>query len=86
MEKLFSISYKLRYAETSDWGSEYLRANNKKQALSLFAKKRKISTAKFKSSDDWCWEEGVWSAQFWNITQVKEIPCPHCSGTGIIKI
>lgn len=86
MEKLFAISYKLRYAETSDWGTEYLKASNKGQALSIFAKKRKISTDKFKSFNDWYWEEGVWLAQFWNIIQVKEIPCSHCSGTGIIHI
>ncbi len=86
MEKIFAISYKLRYAETSDWGTEYLKAINKGQALSLFAKSRKVSTTKFKDFNDWHWEEGVWSAEFWNIKQVKETPCPHCSGTGIIKV
>ena len=86
MEKLFAISYKLRYAETSDWGTEYLKANNKEHALSIFAKSRKVLTTKFKSFNDWRWEEGVWSAEFRNIKQVKEVPCPHCSGTGIIKI
>jgi hypothetical protein len=86
MEKTFAISYKLRYAETSDWGIEYLKASNKEQALNSFAKTRKISTAKFKSSNDWHWEEGVWLAEFRNIKQVKEIPCPHCSGTGIIHL
>jgi hypothetical protein len=86
MEKTFAISYKLRYAETSDWETEYLSASNKKQALSLFAKTRKIPVAKFKNFNNWYWEEGVWFAQFWNIKQVKEKPCSHCSGTGIIKI
>lgn len=86
MEKLFAISYKLRYCETSDWETEYLKANNKAEALNIFAKRRKISTNKFKSFNDWCWEEGVWSAQFWNVKQVKEKPCSHCNGTGIIKV
>lgn len=86
MEKIFAISYKLRYTETSDWGTEYLKASNKGHALSIFAKARKIPTAKFKSFNDWHWEEGVWSAEFHNIKPVKEMPCPHCSGTGIIHI
>jgi len=86
MEKTFAISFKLRYAETSDWGTEYLKASDKGQALNIFARARKISTTKFKSFNDWHWEEGVWSAEFWNIKKVKEMPCPHCSGTGIIKI
>jgi len=84
MEKIFAINYKLRYAETSDWGTEYLKAHNKEQALSIFAKSRKIPTTKFKGFNDWHWEEGIWSAEFRNIKQVKETPCPHCNGTGII--
>lgn len=86
MEELFAISYKLRYSETSDWGAEYLKAKNEEQALKIFAKMKEISTAEFKSFEDWEWEEGVWSAKFWNIKEVKEIPCPHCNGTGIIHI
>jgi len=30
MKKIFEINYKLRYAETEDWGQEYLKAANKK--------------------------------------------------------
>jgi predicted methyltransferase len=84
MEKTFAISYKLRYAETSEWGTEYFKAINKQQALNNFAKTRKISTKKFNSYNDWQWEEGVWLAEFWNIKQVREITCPHCGGNGII--
>lgn len=86
MEKLFEISYKLRYGETSEGGSEYIKAYSKAEALEKFAKQRKISKKKFKSYNDWSWVEGVWSAEFWNIMQVKEMPCPHCYGTGTIKI
>ena len=86
MGNTFAITYKLRYSETSDWETEYLKAESKGEALSIFAKSRKILTSKFKSFNDWRWEEGVWSAEFRNIKQVKEVPCPHCSGTGIIKI
>lgn len=86
MEKTFAVNYKLRYAETSDWGTEYLKASNKEKALNIFAKTKKISTAKFKSFNDWHWEEGVWSAEFHGLKQVKEVPCPHCSGTGTMKI
>ncbi len=86
MENLFAISYKLRYAETSDSGSEYIKANNKDEALSCFAKMKKIPTDKFKNVTEWEWEEGVWSAEFRNIEVVKQSPCPHCNGTGIIHI
>ena len=85
MEKTFAISYKLRYAETSDWGTEYLKANSKVQALNIFAKSRKILAKQFKSLDEWHWEEGVWSAEFRNIKQVNQTPCSHCNGTGIIQ-
>jgi len=84
MEKLFAIGYKLRYAETSDYGTEYIQASSKEQALQRFAKARNIKTTKFKTIEKWCWEEGVWSAEFNNIKQVKELTCPHCNGAGVI--
>lgn len=76
--------YKLRFEETSDWETEYLKASTKEQALRIFAMSRKIRTTKFKSFTNWHWEEGVWSAEFMNIKQAKGIPCPHCCGTGVI--
>ncbi len=85
MKKLFAISYKLRYGETSNWGAEYIKANNKTEALNKFAKQRKISTNMFKSINEWFWEEGIWSAEFGNIKHVKEMPCSHCKGEGVIK-
>jgi len=86
MKKTFAISYKLRYAETSDWGIEYLKAISKEHALKSFARIRKIPTRKFNRVSEWRWEEGVWLAEFRHIKQIKEMPCPHCSGSGIIKI
>ena len=85
MKKTFEISYKLRYYETDEWGTECLKTATKKQALNNFAKARKIRTKKFKSFKDWTWEEGVWLAQFKNIKQVEVMQCPHCGGTGIIQ-
>lgn len=84
MEKLYSISYKLRYAETSDWETEYIRAKDREHALKNFARLKQIKIKQFRSFDEWRWEEGVWSAEFRSICEVKEMPCPHCSGTGII--
>ncbi len=80
MEKLFAISYKLRYAETSDWGEKYIKAPDKKHALNKFTKLKKIRTSNYKSVNEWQWEEGVWMATFWNIKQISEISCPFCSG------
>ena len=39
MEKTFAISYKLGYAETSDWGTEYLKANNKEDNKKAWQRK-----------------------------------------------
>lgn len=86
MERLFDITYKLRYCETSDWGNEILKATNERDALNLFAKSRRISIKKYEKAEDWQWEEGVWSANFHGISEVKEIKCPHCKGTGTIHI
>ena len=71
MKKTFEINYKLRYAETEDWGQEYLKATNKKQALKSFSKRREITTKQFTSFEDWQWEEGIWLASFKNIKQVN---------------
>ena len=86
MEKMFAISYEVRYAETSDWSTTYIKANDKEHALKKFAKSKKIPFQKFNNVGAWQWEEGVWLAEFRNIMQVKEIPCSHCNGTGIIHI
>jgi hypothetical protein len=86
MKKLYAISYKLWYAETSDWGTEYVKAESKTQALNAFAKFKKIALSKINHPDRWKWEEGVWIAEFWNVKQVKEMPCPHCGGKGIVHV
>ena len=86
MEKLFVISFKLRYGETSEWGTEYIKAQQQKKALNIFAKIKKIPTKKFNSVDEWSREEGVWLAKFRGIKQVKETICPHCNGSGIIHM
>jgi len=41
--KTFQIGYKLFYGETSEWGTETIRAETKQQALMDFAKSRSIS-------------------------------------------
>ncbi|KAF0151909.1 MAG: hypothetical protein FD143_1519 [Ignavibacteria bacterium] len=86
MEKLFAVNYKLRYVETSDWGAEYIKAENKNQALAVFAKLKKIKTNKFKNANKWEWEEGVWTGEIHSINVVKTITCSHCNGAGIIHL
>lgn len=86
MEKIFAINYKLRYAETSDWGAEYIQAENKKQALTTFAKLKKIRASKLKGANEWEWEEGVWTGEIHSVKVVKAITCAHCNGTGIIHL
>ena len=53
MIKTSAINYKLRYTVTSDRETKYLKDSSKKQALSIFAKSRKIRTTKFKNFSDW---------------------------------
>ena len=86
MKKTFEINYKYRYGQTEDWGSECVKTENKKEALRIFAARKKIKTKKFKSFEDWIWEEGVWSAYFKSIKQVNEKTYPHCGGTEIVHI
>ncbi len=86
MKNTFELGYKLRYSEIEDWGSELIKADSIKQALNIFAKSRKILTKKFKSFEDWTWEEGIWFARFKNINQVEVIKCPNCGGTGSIHV
>ncbi|MEK6545724.1 MAG: hypothetical protein AABZ28_04255 [Nitrospinota bacterium] len=60
MKKFFEINYKLRYAETEDWGQEYLKASNKKQALKSFAKRMKISTKQFRKGSSFKHGDVFW--------------------------
>lgn|GEM_PF-7040823 len=76
----------LRYDETNDWGTEYFKADDKNIALNLFAIYRRIPTEEFNNYTEWKWKEGVWSAVLRSINEIKEIPCSHCHGTGVIHI
>ncbi|GAB6283612.1 MAG: hypothetical protein STSR0008_23950 [Ignavibacterium sp.] len=84
MKKFFEINYKLRYHETSDWGSEIINANSKNLALKKFSLLKKIKMDNITNPQNWIWEEGVWSAEFNSITEIRGILCPHCKGEGII--
>jgi len=84
MNRLFEINYKLRYRETSDWGSEIINANSKNIALKKFSLLKKIKVNNFNIPSNWNWKEGVWFAEFNGINEIQKILCPHCKGKGII--
>ena len=42
MKKTFEISYKLRYYETDEWGTECLKTATKKQALIILRRHEKF--------------------------------------------
>lgn len=86
MNKLFEINYKLRYGETSDWAHEIINANSKNLALKKFSLLKKIKTDNINTPQNWIWEEGVWSAEFNSILEIREILCPHCKGKGKIYL
>lgn len=84
--KTFQIGYKLYYGETSDWGTETIKAKNKQEALLSFTKKRSVERGSSSRCTDWRWNEGSWLAAFRYIKEVKLIACPHCCGIGVIPV
>lgn len=84
--KTFQIGYKLYYVETSEWGTETIKAKNKQEALMSFAKMKSVEGGSFPRYSDWRWNEGTWLAVFRYIKEVKLVTCPHCLGKGEISV
>lgn len=84
--KTFEIQYINRYYEEKIHSTEIINANSEKVALKKFAKLFKIEDYKFLFDPMFIWEDGVWTASFKCIKEIDEIVCPHCNGSGKIKI
>ena len=72
MKKTFEIEYKLRYYETEDYHVESVKAINTKDALRIFANRKKIRDD-LNIPEKWVWEDGVWWAFFKKIREVKNL-------------
>jgi len=73
MKKSFEIGFKLYYGESSEWGTETLRATTREDALQEFARHKKIGGSKLIPFQDWSWNEGVWDASFRYVKRVDQV-------------
>lgn len=83
--KTFKVSFKSYYRELCDWGSEYVKARNRRTALRKFATKHVVKSANCDDPEDWRWWEGDWYHAFHLIEEVARTPriCGHCKGAGL---
>ena len=68
MKKTFEIEYKIGYGPIEDYNIEIVKSKNRKEALRIFANRKKIKKEEIKNFENWMWMEGVWFAFF------KKIP------------
>jgi hypothetical protein len=83
---VFEVGFKLRCGEMSDWGTELLKAHSKRQALTKFARRKKINQVSAGRPSSWTWDDALWTASFRYIKRVKLVSCPHCHGDGFIAV
>ena len=86
--KTFEIYYISRYREQKEHCSAIITARSEESALKKFAKMSKVKDYKQFFDKDFCWQDGdgEWWAWYRGIEEVEFIECPHCNGTGQIKI
>jgi len=86
--KTFEIYYISRNRLQKEYCSEIIKAQSEESALKKFAKMSNVKDYKQFFDEHFYWEdnESDWLAWFKGIKEVKFVKCPHCSGTGRIKI
>jgi hypothetical protein len=84
--RIFKISFKLYYRELCDWGSEYVKAKNKRAALRNFAKRHGLQAASVRDPESWRWWEDDWYNAFHAIEEVSSRSkiCAACKGVGTV--
>lgn len=60
--KSFEIGYKAYYHEVKEWSTEVIRAQDRRAALRVFARKRKLDLSV--SPARWRWWDGEWLMVF----------------------
>jgi hypothetical protein len=86
--KTFEIQYIARLREQKEHCSEIIRAQSEESALKKFAKMSNVEDYRQFLDKDFFWEDGdgEWLAWYRGIAEVNFVKCPHCNGTGQIKI
>ena len=74
MKKTFEIEYKIGYGPIEDYNIENVKAINRKEALRIFANRKKIPKEELKNFENWMWQEGVWLAFFKKIREAVKSP------------
>ncbi len=69
MRKTFEIEYKIGYGPIEDYNIEKVKAINRKEALRIFANRKKIPKEELRYFEKWMWQEGVWLAFFKKIRE-----------------
>jgi hypothetical protein len=70
MKRTFEVEYKIRYGEIEDSEIEKVKGENEKDALRIFANRKKIPKKDLHNFQQWMWAEGSWFAFFKKIRQV----------------
>jgi hypothetical protein len=91
MMKTFAIYYTSRYYSTKEYCQSIVRAKTEKSALRKFMKSCRDNclVSGYEQRPDgtfeW-WENLDWYNIFQGISEVDEITCPHCKGTGKVAV
>lgn len=70
----YEIQIKYYYGETSDYGTEIVKAENKLNALKKFAKRKGISSENLHDYENWTWWEGEWYARIKIVKRLTKVP------------
>lgn len=77
MKKTFEIEYKIGYGPIEDYNIEKVKAINRKEALRIFANRKKIPNEELRNFQNWMWQEGVWLAFFKKIRESARTRISH---------
>ena len=83
--RTYEIGYKGYYCETSESYNCVVQAKDVQDALRRFAEERELELPRCEI-DNWHWEDGLWWMAFRYIKEVEIQTCPHCHGTGTLRI
>lgn len=84
--KTFQIQYISRYYTQKEHHEEIITAKTEESALKKFAKSFGIKSHQDLFDTTFIWENGEWLSSFKCVTEVKEMTCTCCNGTGKIQI